>query len=236
MTSETGSGQGVTTGEDADQAWADRTLASFQQSLQGLQLPTALQKYHAILERKLGRLSAAYFADRQLACFAGCSVCCHQPLVLHLVELAELYFSFASRFSRPDFQAKLQQEIQTLDTWRREGVTSAPQIAARYLREHRPCVLLGPDGTCSVYRARPFMCRNLLSAKVCTFEAQHFIGFAVVGRLDKQMLESLGRHYDLGRFDTRPNKPAAPWFFLGEGLWWLHRHPRRDELRGLLRA
>ncbi len=240
MTSTQGANEGnseePTHGESKDEAWARKTFSSFEVSMRSMSLGNALQKYHAVMEARLDRLAKSYFANRELACYAGCSVCCHQPLVLHLVEIAELYFRYESRFSKAGFLSKLQAEVLTLDLWRGEGLTTGPEISSRYFREARPCVLLGEDGKCSVYKGRPFMCRNLLAPKVCTFESVHFFGFATIGRLDKQMLEAIGKNYDLNRFDTRPNKPETPWFFLGEGLWWLSKHPQLEEIRILLRA
>jgi uncharacterized protein len=80
------------------------------------------------------RVAARY--PGALACGPGCSDCCRRELTVTSVE--------AARITR---------EVLTLDHPSRERL-------ARRARGGGPCVALGEDGRCSIYAARPVVCRS----------------------------------------------------------------------------
>lgn len=87
------------------------------------------------------------------ACARGCSWCCHQRVDVTAPEVFALAAHVRAELEAPAIE-KLRER---LETTRRalDGLDA---------REHHlrriPCALLGDDGACSVYSARPFACRR----------------------------------------------------------------------------
>ncbi len=97
-----------------------------------------------------------------LACRSGCSLCCHQPVV---VTAAEAFFLAAVLQLRPDTQAAME----------------AAAVQARDLDHSAPngawfaCPLLDAEGNCSVYRARPTPCRAYVSINLQDCRASYLV-------------------------------------------------------------
>jgi Fe-S-cluster containining protein len=93
------------------------------------------------------------------ACAASCSYCCHMPV--HLTAIEAL--------------AVAQHAVDTFDETAREHAaqrlaSTAASIAEMdehaFKNSRTPCALLGKDGTCTVYAARPLACRGFHSTSV----------------------------------------------------------------------
>lgn len=92
-------------------------------------------------------------------CKAGCDYCCHQHV--HL-SAAEAFFLAEAVERSPQAEALKARVRETADKLRRWD-------AAKRFKKRVPCPMLGDDGLCSVYEARPFICRgnNSTSRTAC---------------------------------------------------------------------
>lgn len=101
-----------------------------------------------------------------LQCRRGCTACCSQLFDITLLEAA--YLSRHVRGLPPEKQAELQRRARAYRPQRqkllqdRGGERWAQQIEGRLPLEglRLPCPALDPDGACSVYEARPLVCRK----------------------------------------------------------------------------
>lgn len=113
---------------------------------------------HAALDEEAGRALARPGAI-QPACSAGCSYCCHVhvdatvPEVLAVVEHLE-------RTRSPEALGALREQL-ARHAARVEPLGDEERWAAKI-----PCALLGEDGRCGIYEARPLRCRAFHSCAV----------------------------------------------------------------------
>lgn len=89
--------------------------------------------------------------DKPVSCGPGCSACCTQLVWLTLGEASALVDTYHAKIEslRPLLVAQTQRLMANADPVAWFGT---------------PCVLLAPDGRCSVYENRPLVCRSLLVA------------------------------------------------------------------------
>lgn len=211
------------------------TVDGFRAALSGLTLLDALARYDAIL----GTLLEEALEGRTPACAAGCSTCCHQPLLLGVVELLRLWFSDETRFTGPAFARRLDAEVTYLNRLRRAGVRSPPALAAQQFRDARACPFLDAQGACSVHAVRPFICRNAYALTRCTRTAMGVFGYGDLTILARRLRAELHRHFDLSRFDP-PGPPIVRTetavFYLPEGLVFVRDRMPLDALRPLFQA
>ncbi|TAK99234.1 MAG: YkgJ family cysteine cluster protein [Aquabacterium sp.] len=94
--------------------------------------------------------------DPFTVCSSGCSACCHIPVGISEIEASYIERNTGRRMKR--------------------GVVSAPAPLPGTVG---PCPLLAPDGRCSVYEARPFICRVFAAfddpALCAQTDAQHVL-------------------------------------------------------------
>lgn len=117
------------------------------------------------------RAEAARAKGMTIACGRGCAACCEEPVLAYLPEALRV----ARFLARPENRAAREAFSSGYARWR-EGLGDAPERLAdlaerdadrdRYEALHRqtwrravPCAFL-VDGACSVYEARPLVCRN----------------------------------------------------------------------------
>jgi hypothetical protein len=84
--------------------------------------------------------------QRDLACRAGCDACCHAWLTLSRVEADNV-----------------RAHLLTLSAAERTAIAERGRLqqARELTGEHEPrCAMLGADGRCGVYEARPLVCRT----------------------------------------------------------------------------
>lgn len=86
------------------------------------------------------------------ACGAGCTYCCHLQVELSVPELVSLVSHINENFSQEEKEA-LKDRVDAAER-RARGLNSYERLFARV-----PCPLLS-DGQCSVYPARPLVCRG----------------------------------------------------------------------------
>lgn len=132
--------------------------------------------------------------DPFTVCSPGCTACCNIP-----VGVSELEASYIER--------------NTGRTMRR-GVVSSGVLASV-----GPCPLLAPDGRCSVYAARPFICRVFAAfddpALCAQLDAQHVVYHSdanAIYRGSKQWLMQLngtGAVADIRAFFTHKGSGSA---------------------------
>jgi hypothetical protein len=102
--------------------------------------PDALEEYRAVVARV--DAFAAAVAERRsadLRCSAGCDGCCRVELEVSPVEAASVREALA-RMPRAD----------------REALRRRASAASSEAR----CAMLGDDGRCAIYEARPLVCRT----------------------------------------------------------------------------
>ncbi|HEY3818804.1 MAG TPA: YkgJ family cysteine cluster protein [Polyangiaceae bacterium] len=94
------------------------------------------------------------------ACSRGCSHCCHQRVEVTAPEVFLL-----ARFLRIRPDAKRDARVAAT-------ASAVEGLGGRaYLRRKAPCALLGEDGACTVYPARPMACRRHHSTDASVCEA-----------------------------------------------------------------
>lgn len=101
-----------------------------------------------IFERSIPQAQKA-----SLACKAGCSYCCHQPVA---VTAPEAFYLAALLSLSPDRVAAME----ALVAQSADRSPDAPRVP------WFPCPLLDPEGNCTAYRARPLACRAYVSVDV----------------------------------------------------------------------
>lgn len=89
---------------------------------------------------------------KQKACRAGCSYCCHLQVEVSVPEILGLVAHVTANFSKTELEA-LKARVRATER-RVRGLNSYERLFARVL-----CPLL-LDGKCSVYPARPLVCRG----------------------------------------------------------------------------
>lgn len=100
-------------------------------------------------------------SNGEVACRQGCSHCCHQTVGVTPLEAFAIVSHLVSTRSDGELtmlQAALEERVRET-----RGLTAAEQYSPRF-----PCVFLA-DGACSIYEARPLVCRgmNSLDADAC---------------------------------------------------------------------
>ena len=104
------------------------------------------------------RATKASKPDGQPACAKGCSLCCTCPVTANAPEI----FAVANHVRRTrgkDWNAVLE-KMRVADRDTRYRDMSQPHVAPY------PCPMLGPQGECTVYEARPSACRALVSSSL----------------------------------------------------------------------
>ena len=198
----------------ATPAWARRIRRRLQRALPTLDLPTAVGRYRALVAEVLESSLQRELADPP-ACAAGCATCCHQPILVDLLEVADLYFADEARLSTPEFRARVDEQVAQLDAWRAAGDGSPADVARRQFAAWTPCVMLNEDARCSVHPHRPTTCRNAFAVEVCTPTSMKLVAFPVLARTAAEMRADLYLHFGLERwFPLRQ-------LYLPELLQWL---------------
>lgn len=207
---------------------AERLDSAFQADIAGRPLSYALDSYRTRLD---GLLREAV-EPLSVACGAGCDTCCHQPLLVSFVELGTLFFSDEARFGSAEFRRGLRAATRALGRWKAApGRPGAVGIAERQFSDRGACVLLGDDGRCTVYDARPFLCRNAVALTRCTWTDFQPFGFGDLAAFARRLRGRIHERYELSRFDRGGVRVATAAFYLPEGLAWFADQLPRDELR-----
>ena len=125
-------------------------------------LPQAVVRFHRQVDEVLARSHEAHAVT--VACRRGCAMCCHMQVEMLPPEA----FSLAGWLRRHFAPAALEAVIARL----RANVARIQAIGLEARRRSNlPCALLGPDGACTAYEARPAQCRRFHSTRLETCEA-----------------------------------------------------------------
>jgi hypothetical protein len=130
--------------------------------------PSGLERAVVTFHRRVDEVMALSFEGHrvQVACARGCSHCCHLRLTVTPAEAFALADWLQSHFA----PAQLQEVIARLEA--NAARTRALGTEGRK-RTSIACALLGADGACTAYEARPAQCRRYHSLDVRSCEAFH---------------------------------------------------------------
>lgn len=141
-------------------------------------LKDGIRQQQALFDEKAGAAAEGFKAGGgRITCGRGCRNCCNLAVQCTFTEallVAEALGNAQDAAPRA-YVANLRQHL------------DAATDLKSYLRLHRrtigPCPFLATDGACSVYVARPFACRSLLSTRPADWCA---VDFADLHPLEKQ--------------------------------------------------
>ena len=123
-------------------------------------MTTSRRKLPLFVERSIQQVQAerlaladkfvgAIIGTKPISCKAGCSACCHHPLLITILEAIPLYGALVDRGRwTPSFKAKLRKTSEETS-----GLSMGVWLLAKI-----PCPLLDAD-RCSAYEDRPYACR-----------------------------------------------------------------------------
>ena len=127
-------------------------------------LAHAVVRFHRHVDDILARSHAAH--GTRVDCKRGCSLCCSLQVEILPPEAFALAQSLKARLAPAALdavRAKLRANVERIE---------AIGLEARK-RTNLPCALLGPDGACTAYEARPAQCRRFHSTRLATCEASY---------------------------------------------------------------
>ncbi len=112
----------------------------------------------------------------QLACKAGCSVCCHQLVTCTEQEMETVVGYIEKTYAKRYIEILKERRKNTFRKWERyyaEKIMKDPSQYSDPQKVHKdwlgyaPCVFLNKKGSCDIYAVRPISCRILSSLKKC---------------------------------------------------------------------
>lgn len=144
--------------------WAAEARDAFAAATDAKKLPVAVMTFYRRLDSVIDASVQGHAVN--VACARGCSLCCHLRVEVQPYE-AFVLAAWLRRHFAPDRLAQVMASL-------RDNVarTQAMGEAARR-RSNLACALLGPDGACSAYEARPGQCRKFHSVSLATCEASY---------------------------------------------------------------
>ena len=114
----------------------------------------------AALAHKLAEVSRKSFAAReQVACSRGCAHCCHNFVGVTAPEVFRLADTIRAAARRGVALLEPERVIE-------RGRATRDRTPEQRIGAKIPCQLLGPGGACTVYEARPLVCRQTASFSV----------------------------------------------------------------------
>lgn len=145
-------------------AWGQESRAAFARAREPEGMTTAVVTLH----RRVDEALAATIAGHKVAvaCSRGCSYCCNLRVQVQPYEA----FRLAAWLRRHFDAARLEQVLAKLRA--NVAKTRALGEEARK-RTNIACALLGDDGACTAYEARPAQCRRYHSTSVDPCKAFH---------------------------------------------------------------
>lgn len=148
----------------AESPWGAEARAAFAPARDPARLAAAVVTFHRHLDDVIAASVAGHAVP--IDCKAGCSYCCHLRLEVQPHEA----FTLADWLRRHLAPGALQEVVSRL----RENASRTRAIGTEARkRTSLPCALLGPDGACMAYEARPAQCRRYHSMRVATCQAFH---------------------------------------------------------------
>jgi len=145
-------------------AWGEEARSLFAGAREPARLATAVVKFHRTVDAVIDATVSGHALT--LACSRGCGHCCHLRVEVQPGEA----FALAEWLRRHFEPGRLAAVVARL----RENVARSRALGVEQRkRTNLACALLGPDGACTAYEARPAQCRRYHSLKLATCEAFH---------------------------------------------------------------
>lgn len=140
------------------EAASARVQAEVGALLAGAGPAAAAERAHEVMD-EAGRRALARTPAPAPACSAGCSYCCHVhveatvPEILAVARHVERTWTAVAQAALRDRLARHVRRVEPLDDQQR-------------WQARIPCALLGDDGRCTIYEARPLVCRSFSARAV----------------------------------------------------------------------
>jgi Fe-S-cluster containining protein len=142
-------------------AEARRTLA---EARDAQALPHAVVRFHRKVDEVLGQSIAGHRV--QVACTRGCGYCCHMQVEI----LPPEGFALAAGLRKHFDAARLAGVIARL----RDNAARTRELGLEgRKRANMACALLGEDGACTAYEARPAQCRRFHSTDLAVCKSSY---------------------------------------------------------------
>ena len=145
-------------------AWSEESKALFAQAREPERMTTAVITLHRRVDEALAATIAGHKVH--IACSRGCAFCCSLRVQVQPYEAFRLAAWLRRNFDAPRLEgviARLRANVEKTRALGEEGRK----------RTNVPCSLLGDDGACSAYEARPAQCRRYHSQSVEPCKAFH---------------------------------------------------------------
>ena len=145
-------------------AWGEESREAFANARESERMTVAVITLH----RRVDEALAATIAGHKVAvaCAKGCGYCCNLRVQVQPYEAFRLAAWLRKHFDAPAM-ARVLERLQA-----NAAKTRALGEEARK-RTNIPCALLGDDGACTAYEARPAQCRRYHSTSVDPCKAFH---------------------------------------------------------------
>jgi Fe-S-cluster containining protein len=145
-------------------SWGKEAVPAFAQAREPARLATAVVTLHARVDEVLATTIAGHAVP--VACSRGCSYCCHLRVQVQPYEA----FTLAAWLKRNFASARLAHVLERL----KSNVARTRELGEETRkRTNIACALLGEDGACTAYEARPAQCRRYHSTSVDPCKAFH---------------------------------------------------------------
>ena len=145
-------------------AWGQESRAAFLHARDPDRMTSAVITLHRRVDEALAATIAGHKV--RVACAKGCGYCCNLRVQVQPYEA----FRLAAWLTKHFDGARLQRVLERLRSNAR--ATSSLGEEARK-RTNIPCALLGEDGACTAYEARPAQCRRCHSTSLDPCKAFH---------------------------------------------------------------
>ena len=144
--------------------WGKEAQGAFAQARDPARLGTAVVTLHRRVDEVLATTIAGHAV--KVACSRGCSYCCNLRVQVQPYEAFTLAAWLRRHFDAP----RLARVVERL----RANVARTREIGEEARkRVNLPCALLGQDGACTAYEARPAQCRRYHSTDLDPCKAFH---------------------------------------------------------------
>jgi Fe-S-cluster containining protein len=142
--------------------WGEQARSVFARAREPGEMDRAVVTFHRRVDEILDASVRAHAVP--VACTRGCNYCCHLRLTVQPYEAFFLASWLRRNFSMERLASVVARLRENADLTRSMGVEARK-------RTNLPCALLGDDGACSAYEARPAQCRRYHSMRVATCES-----------------------------------------------------------------
>jgi Fe-S-cluster containining protein len=144
--------------------WGKESRSAFANARDPEKLTVAVITLHRRVDEALAASIQGHGV--KVACARGCSFCCNLRVEVQPYEAFRLAAWLRKHFDAPRLSAVIERLRSNVSRSRALGPEGRK-------RENIPCALLGEDGACTAYEARPAQCRKYHSTDVEPCKAFH---------------------------------------------------------------